>query len=127
MCDEKVQKDDKVFQLIKKLILYSSIIALLEFFIGLTLGYFSFALGVLIGDLGVIIGLLSMLKYKERFISFGRIHFRTGYMLRYVFYASLFLLAAVILKDTVQAIMGVFVAFINLKIVIFLFAWRWEL
>jgi hypothetical protein len=127
MSKNDTNSKSKEFYLVKRLIVYSSFISLIEFCLGIVFGYVSFASGVLIGLLGVIIGMISIITYRDKLVAVGRVHLRTGYMLRYILYASLFLLAAITLKDPVQALLGVFVGMINLKIVIFLFAWRWKL
>jgi hypothetical protein len=116
-----------VVRFVVKIIIYSLAVSFVIFLLGVLLKHFSFALGVLLGEAGVIIGLISSVKTKNRFIKFGKGYLRTGYFLRYVLYASLFLLASFILKNPTEGILGVFAGLMSLKIVVFLFAWRWKL
>jgi hypothetical protein len=116
-----------VVRFVVKIVIYSFAVSFVIFLLGVLLRHFSFALGVLLGEAGVIIGLVSSVTTKDRFIKFGKGYFRTGYFLRYVLYASLFLLASFILKNPTEGILGVFAGLMSLKIVVFLFAWRWKL
>ncbi len=115
-----------VLRFVVRIIIYSLVVSSVILLLGVLLRRFSFVLGVLIGDVGVIIGLISSVTTKDRFIKFGKGYFRTGYFLRYVLYASLFLLASFILKNPTEGILGVFAGLMSLKIVVFLFAWRWK-
>lgn len=129
MANKTMNSSDKqvVVGFVKKMIIYSSFISLVFFLIGVVLKQFDFALGVIIGETGVIIGLISIITTKDRYFKFGKGYFRTGYFLRYALYSSLFLLAAVVSNDPAEGILGVFAGLMSLKIVVFLFAWRWKL
>ncbi len=115
-----------VLRFVVRIIIYSLLVSFVILLLGVLLRRFSFALGVLIGEVGVIIGLISSVTTKDRFIKFGKGYLRTGYFLRYALYASLFLLASFILKNPAEGILGVFAGLMSLKIVVFLFAWRWK-
>jgi len=84
-------------------------------------------MGLLIGTVGMMLGMVFIGKSYEDYgiILLGKRKIPKLYFLRYLLYASLFLLSAIIATEPAWAILGVFLGMMNFKIVIFLFAWRW--
>lgn len=83
--------------------------------------------GLFLGTFAVFLGLLLLVKSYKSYdiISVGVFKIPKMYGLRYLFYASIFLLSALLTKEPLWGIIGTFIGMINLKIVIFFFSWRW--
>lgn len=84
-------------------------------------------IGLFLGTVAVFLGLLLLVKSYKSYdiISVGVFKIPKMYGLRYLFYASIFLLSALLTKEPLWGIIGTFIGMMNLKIVIFLFSWRW--
>ncbi|MFN3691254.1 MAG: hypothetical protein ACK4R7_00030 [Fervidobacterium sp.] len=123
--------DEAIKISIKKLILstlkYSLFLSLVESVVFLIFGLKSAIFGLFLGTTSMVFGLVSIAKGYKNYgiINFGSFSIPKMYMIRYFFYASTFLLAAILSSDPLWGIIGTFIGMINFKIVIFLFSWRW--
>lgn len=123
--------DEALKNSIRKLIIssikYATFLALVEAVIFGIFGLKSAILGLCLGTASMFFGLLSIARSYKSYgiINAGNFSIPKMYPLRYLFYASIFLLSAFISSEPVWGIIGTFVGMINFKIVIFLFSWRW--
>ncbi|HOQ39467.1 MAG TPA: hypothetical protein PKI14_08870 [Fervidobacterium sp.] len=118
---------DSISPFVKKLTLYALLFALGEFVFFAFVSLWNSVMGLLIGTVGMMLGMVFIGKSYEDYgiILLGKRKIPKLYFLRYLLYASLFLLSAIIATEPAWAILGVFLGMMNFKIVIFLFAWRW--
>lgn len=113
---------------IRKLNTYALLFAVGEFVLFALLSLWDGAIGLLIGASGMFLAITFIDKSYKNYgiISFGKRRIPKLYVLRYLLYASLFLLSAIVTAEPALGIIGTFLGMINFKIVIFLFAWRWQ-
>lgn len=114
--------------IIRKLNKYAILFAIGEVALFALLNLWDGIIGVLIGTVGMLLGITLIGKSYKNYgiISVGKRRVPKLYFLRYLLYASLFLLAAIVTTEPTLGIIGVFVGMMNFKVVIFLFAWRWQ-
>lgn len=123
--------DEAVKISIKRLILsilkYSILLSLVETVVFLIFGLKSAIFGLFLGTISMVFGLMSIARSYKSYgiINFGSFSIPKMYMIRYFFYATIFLLAAFLSSNPLWGIIGTFLGMINFKIVIFLFSWRW--
>ncbi|MEN3043118.1 MAG: hypothetical protein ABDH59_07490 [Fervidobacterium sp.] len=118
---------EEIVKLFFKMLRYFLPILGVEFLIFLVLKLWSALLGLFMGSIAAFLGLVLLVKSYKSYgiIALGTFKVPKTYGLRYLFYASIFLLVAILSTDPVWGIIGTFIGMINLKIVIFLFSWRW--
>lgn len=123
--DENLRKALK--GVLKNIIKYSIPFTIVESILFIIFGLWSAIIGLYLGTIGSLVGLLFIAKSYENYdiINLGSFKIPKMYGLRYIFYASLFLLSALIAKEPLWGIIGTFIGMINLKMVIYLFSWRW--
>jgi len=113
---------------IRKLNTYALLFAVAEFALFALLSLWDGVIGLAIGTVGMFLGITFIDKSYENYgiISLGKRRVPKLYFLRYLLYASLFLLSAIVTSESASGIVGTFLGMINFKVVIFLFAWRWQ-
>ncbi|MGC8954566.1 MAG: hypothetical protein ACP5JS_00560 [Fervidobacterium sp.] len=113
--------------ILKKIINRLIPLLLVEVSVLLLFRTFDAIIGVSLGTIGAILGLIFIARSYEDYgiISIGTIRIPKVYGIRYFFYASLFLLSAILSKEPMWGIIGTFIGMINLKFVVYLFSWRW--
>lgn len=123
-----VRPSDTMSLAIRKLNTYALLFAVGEFVLFTLLNLWDGVIGLLIGTLGMLLGITFIDKSYKNYgiISFGKRRIPKLYVLRYLLYASLFLLSAIVTTEPALGIIGTFLGMINFKVVIFLFAWRWQ-
>ncbi|ABS60197.1 hypothetical protein Fnod_0332 [Fervidobacterium nodosum Rt17-B1] len=123
--DENLRKTLK--GILKNIIKYSIPFIIVELTLFIIFGLWSAIIGLFFGTIGSLLGLLFIAKSYENYdiITLGSFKIPKMYGLRYIFYASLFLLSTLITKEPMWGIIGTFIGMINLKMVIYLFSWRW--
>lgn len=106
---------------------YSLFIVGVESILFAILKLWSGLIGLFLGTVAIFLGLLLLVKSYKRYdiISIGVFRIPKMYGLRYLFYAAVFLFSALLSKEPLWGIIGTFIGMMNLKIVIFLFSWRW--
>lgn len=123
--DENLRKALK--EILKNITKYSIPLIIVELTLFIIFGLWSAIIGLFIGIIGSLFGFLLIAKSYENYdiITLGSFKIPKMYGLRYIFYASLFLLSTIITKEPMWGIIGTFIGMINLKVVIYLFSWRW--
>ncbi|HOP82060.1 MAG TPA: hypothetical protein PL174_02475 [Fervidobacterium sp.] len=123
-----VKPSDTMSLAIRKLSTYALLFAVGEFALFALLGLWDGVIGLAIGTVGMFLGITFIDKSYENYgiISLGKRRVPKLYFLRYLLYASLFLLSAIVTTEPALGIVGTFLGMINFKVVIFLFAWRWQ-
>lgn len=114
--------------LLGRILLYDLFFLLPEVVVFLYFELWDALVGLALGTVAISLGFLGIAKSYERYatISLGKAKIPKQYFVRYIFYASVFLLSSLISQDRVFGIVGTFVGMINFKLVLFAFSWRWN-
>lgn len=119
--------EQNIREILIKIFKYSLFIIFSELVLLTIFKLWDTVIGLFLGFIAAFLGLLLLVKSYKSYdiISVGIFKMPKMYSLRYIFYAVVFLLSAILSKDPFWGIVGTFIGMMNLKIVIFFFSWRW--